>query len=318
MATLSISTPTGGRSLPVAATARSFCTTWTGGVSCVASHLGRYPNRFASTRQARESSPSARARGMASWCATSRTARSRQAGPCPSREHRRGLAPRRPLACGRRRARHDPTARCPRPVPHSQNNSSPRRRGRRAGVPSRRAAAGQRELGRDDAALGSPIGRAACEMPVARGSPAPVQPGRPVPRAGARRCSAWSWEVAEGVECRSLLGADRGGERTWSLDFLPGAGVLATADVTGVRLSVPGGEAAAFVALPGTVGTRCGSRWFLRDHKRSDRSAPLASQALGSERPASWPSRAIRATGRPSHRAGSPRQRRPEPGRGPR
>jgi serine/threonine protein kinase/WD40 repeat protein len=71
---------------------------------------------------------------------------------------------------------------------------------------------------------------------------------------GLDRASAWSWEVAEGVECRSLLGADRGGERSWSLDILPGAGVLATADVTGVRLSVHGGDAAAFVALPGTAG----------------------------------------------------------------
>ncbi len=68
------------------------------------------------------------------------------------------------------------------------------------------------------------------------------------------RASAWTWEVAEGVECRSLLGADGGGERSWSLEILQGAGVVATADVTGVRLSVLGGEAAAFVALPGTAG----------------------------------------------------------------
>ncbi len=66
--------------------------------------------------------------------------------------------------------------------------------------------------------------------------------------------SAWSWEVAEGVECRSLGGAERGGEWGWSVDFLAGAVVLASTGVKGVRLAVPGGEAAAFVALPGTVG----------------------------------------------------------------
>ena len=66
--------------------------------------------------------------------------------------------------------------------------------------------------------------------------------------------SAWCWEVAEGVECRSLVGAEGGGARTWSVDYLAGTGVLASAGDTGVRLQVPGGAAAAFVALPGTAG----------------------------------------------------------------
>ena len=70
---------------------------------------------------------------------------------------------------------------------------------------------------------------------------------------GLNGASAWSWEVAEGVECRSLPGAEGSGARTWSADFFAGTGVLASAGDTGVRLEVPGGGVSAFVALPGTV-----------------------------------------------------------------
>src|SRR5262249_44898170 len=66
--------------------------------------------------------------------------------------------------------------------------------------------------------------------------------------------SAWSWEVAEGDECRSLLGAEGGRARTWSADFFAGTGVLASAGDTGVCLEGPGGGAAAFIALAGTAG----------------------------------------------------------------
>jgi serine/threonine protein kinase/WD40 repeat protein len=64
--------------------------------------------------------------------------------------------------------------------------------------------------------------------------------------------SAWSWEVAEGLECRALPG-DATGARTWSAEFFAGTGVLASAADSGVRLEVPGTGAAASIALPGSV-----------------------------------------------------------------
>jgi WD40 repeat protein len=66
--------------------------------------------------------------------------------------------------------------------------------------------------------------------------------------------SAWSWEVAEGAECRLLVSAEGGGAGSRSVDFLAGTGVLASVGEYGVRMEVPGGGAAALVALPGTIG----------------------------------------------------------------
>ena len=66
--------------------------------------------------------------------------------------------------------------------------------------------------------------------------------------------SAWCWDVAEGVECRSLFSPEDRVARSWSVDYLAGTGVLASSRATGARLEVPGGSATAHVALPGTVG----------------------------------------------------------------
>jgi eukaryotic-like serine/threonine-protein kinase len=67
--------------------------------------------------------------------------------------------------------------------------------------------------------------------------------------------SMWLWEVAEGVECRTLIGDEGIGARTWSVDFLGRDGVLASAGESGVRLEETGGHArSAFVDLPGTAG----------------------------------------------------------------
>jgi serine/threonine protein kinase/WD40 repeat protein len=65
--------------------------------------------------------------------------------------------------------------------------------------------------------------------------------------------SAWCWEVAEGLECRSLRAAESGA-KTSSVEFLAGTGVLVSSGNTGVRLEVPGGGAEAFVALPLNAG----------------------------------------------------------------
>jgi len=70
---------------------------------------------------------------------------------------------------------------------------------------------------------------------------------------GLNGASAWSWELAEGLECQSSQGAEGGRARTWSAVFLAGTGVLASSGETGVRLDVPGGGAAAFAALPGNI-----------------------------------------------------------------
>ena len=71
---------------------------------------------------------------------------------------------------------------------------------------------------------------------------------------GSDGASAWCWEFAESVECRSMLGGDDGGAKSWSAEFFGETGVLVSAVDTGVRLEVPGGPAAAFLALPGTAG----------------------------------------------------------------
>src|SRR5262249_58403797 len=66
--------------------------------------------------------------------------------------------------------------------------------------------------------------------------------------------SAWSWEGAEGDECRSLLGAEGGRARTWSADFFAGTGVLASAGGTGVGPGGPGGGGGGVLRPPGAAG----------------------------------------------------------------
>ena len=68
--------------------------------------------------------------------------------------------------------------------------------------------------------------------------------------------SMWLWEVAEGVECRTLIGNEGTGAKTWSVDFLgSGRRVLASAGEAGVRLEDTGGDAgSASVVLPGMAG----------------------------------------------------------------
>jgi WD40 repeat protein len=65
--------------------------------------------------------------------------------------------------------------------------------------------------------------------------------------------SAWCWEVAEGVECRSLVSAEGARSGTRSAEFLAGTGVLVASSDAGVHLLFPDRGEAAFVALPGTV-----------------------------------------------------------------
>jgi eukaryotic-like serine/threonine-protein kinase len=67
--------------------------------------------------------------------------------------------------------------------------------------------------------------------------------------------SMWLWEVAKGVECRTLIGKEGTGAKTSSVDFLGSDGVLASAGESGVRLEDTGEHAtSAFVDLPGTAG----------------------------------------------------------------
>jgi serine/threonine protein kinase/WD40 repeat protein len=66
--------------------------------------------------------------------------------------------------------------------------------------------------------------------------------------------SAWIWEVAQGVECRSLVGVGSGGAWTRALEFLPETDVLASGGEYGVWLEVPDSAVSAFLDLPGTEG----------------------------------------------------------------
>jgi serine/threonine protein kinase/WD40 repeat protein len=67
--------------------------------------------------------------------------------------------------------------------------------------------------------------------------------------------SSWLWEVAEGAECRSLVGRDGEGAEFRSVVFLDEGRVLVSAGGAGLRLESPDGEGTpAFVALPGTSG----------------------------------------------------------------
>jgi serine/threonine protein kinase/WD40 repeat protein len=66
--------------------------------------------------------------------------------------------------------------------------------------------------------------------------------------------SAWSWEVAEGLECRWRLWDEVAGERSRWVDFVGSTSVLASAGESGVRLEALGGDASAYFALPGTAG----------------------------------------------------------------
>ena len=165
--------------------------------------------------------------------------------------------------------------------------------------------------------LGSPVGRGACAMPAAGGSPAPLQPGRPAPRPGARRCFGVALGSGRGrrVPIAGSVPTRRRGE-AWSLDFLAWDGRAGLGGCDG-RAACGSRRRGGGVRRPARDRRDSrGSRRFLHDHQRSDRSAPLASPALASELPPGRSSRAVRAAGRPSHRAGSPRPRRPDPGRG--
>jgi serine/threonine protein kinase/WD40 repeat protein len=65
----------------------------------------------------------------------------------------------------------------------------------------------------------------------------------------------WLWEVAEGAECRNLVGPDGEGARTATVEFLEGGGVLVSSGDAGLRFEPPSGDgAAAFAAMPGTSG----------------------------------------------------------------
>ena len=89
--------------------------------------------------------------------------------------------------------------------------------------------------------------------------------------------ASWLWEVAEGDECRSLVGPEGGGLRTWSVDFLGAGDVLVSAGVPGLRLEVPdpgwhaddGGDAR-------DLGRGRRPRRVVADHERLAGTAPLA------------------------------------------
>ncbi len=67
--------------------------------------------------------------------------------------------------------------------------------------------------------------------------------------------ASWLWEVAEGSECRSLVGDEGAGARTWSVEFLDAGRALVSADGPGLRLEpLATGGSPAFVAMPGTSG----------------------------------------------------------------
>jgi serine/threonine protein kinase/WD40 repeat protein len=69
--------------------------------------------------------------------------------------------------------------------------------------------------------------------------------------------SSWLWELADGLECRSLVGVDGAGGRIRSVDYLRGSGVMVSAGERGVRLDLPHSEhtsTPAFIPLPGTTG----------------------------------------------------------------
>jgi serine/threonine protein kinase/WD40 repeat protein len=67
--------------------------------------------------------------------------------------------------------------------------------------------------------------------------------------------SSWLWELAEGVECRELVGDEGRGAKTWSVDYLGPEGVLVSAGGSGVRLELPDRSGTpAFLAMPGTKG----------------------------------------------------------------
>ncbi|MFO0907397.1 MAG: serine/threonine-protein kinase [Isosphaeraceae bacterium] len=68
---------------------------------------------------------------------------------------------------------------------------------------------------------------------------------------------SWLWEVAEGNECRSLVGRQGEGARTWTVDFLEGGQLVVSAGGPGLRLEpIAPRSRNSMLALPGTTDAR--------------------------------------------------------------
>ena len=142
-----------------------------------------------------------------------------------------------------------------------------------------------------------------CPLPEAR----PLRFSRDGRFVGPGLDGASAWSLGGGRGRRVPIAARCRGRRGEELvaRLLGRDGVLASAGDDGRAPGGPGGDGGGVRRPAWDRGNRRGSRRVFPDHKRSDRSAPLASPAIGSGRPPGWPPRAIGAAGRPSHRAGS-------------